>query len=369
VARHKPSPEKPVLIVRAVQKHISSAINVAELWDAGAEFLGFQAESADEAELLKVTNNLKKPIGSEATETFADRTSAQAWFSQFLRVQNTAWLDVHLGRSESLHGWVKDSMRFDDETSVDIEPFSELLGETIEEFSLDGLKSHDLIWKPVRVGGYLAVGYKLRSGLVTYFYFDDDMRCFDFDEVVAGYSWFMDNTGAPISWGGGRSLGVLDRRSDLFAVDVSGDEEPEYEIIELHASASIESEIFSLFSLAQPPSDHILFLEIGLTNAQNLFSEEQWKMLSETAEASKDEVYGWMACEIEEKYVEEVRRIASQASGLYKAMHEFCVDPDFPFRDLILRSWKMLIYEVNGYVWEDLFLHGRDTFGVQNRQE
>jgi hypothetical protein len=264
---------------------------------------------------------------------------------------------------------VKDSLRFDDETSVDIEPFSELLGETIEESSLDGLKSRDLIWKPVRVAGYLVVGYKLRSGELSYFYFDDDMRSFDFEEVVAGYSWFMDNTGAPISWGGGRSLGILDGRSDLLAIDVSGDEEPEYEITELHESGSIEVEIFNLFSLAQPPNDHILFLQIGLTNAQNVFSEDQWKMLSETVEASKDEVYGWMACEIEDKYVEELRRIASRSSGLYKAMHGFCVDPDFPFRDLILKSWKMLILEVNGYVWEELFLHGRDSFGVENREE
>jgi len=224
VARRKPSLEKPVLIVRAVQKHSSGAINVAELWAAGAEFRGFEAEPADEAELLKTTNNLEKPVGPEAAEIFADRTSAQAWFSQFLTVQNTAWLDVHLGRSESLHGWVKDAIKFADEASVDIEPLSESLGETVEEFSLDGLKSHELIWKPVRVGGYLAVGYKLRSGLVTYFFFDDEMRRFEFEEVVAGYSWFMDNTGAPISWGGGRSLGFLDGRSALLAIDVSGDE-------------------------------------------------------------------------------------------------------------------------------------------------
>ena len=369
MARHKPSPEKPVLIVRAVQKHISSAINVAELWDAGAEFLGFQAESADEAELLNVTNNLKKPIGSEATETFADRTSAQAWFSQFLRVQNTAWLDVHLGRSESLHGWVRDAMRFDDEICVDIEPLSESLDETIEEFSLDGLKSHALIWKPVRVGGYLAVGYKLRSGLVTYFFFDDEMRRFEFEEVVAGYSWFMDNTGAPISWDGGRSLGILDARSDLLAIDVSGDEEPGYEIIELHESGSIENEIFTLFSWAQPPTDHILFLEIGVTNNENNFSDEEWKMLSETIEAAIDPGRGWMSCEVDGKYVAGVRQVAGESAGLYRAMLDFCVNPDFAFRDLILKSWNMLIYEVNGYLWEELFLQGRDAFGVDTLEK
>jgi len=369
VVRHKPSPEKPVLIVRAVQKHISGAINVAELWDAGAEFLGLQAVSADEAELLKATNKLKKPVGPAATETFADRTSAHAWFSQFLRVQNTAWLDVHLGRSESLHGWVKDAMRFDDEISVDIEPLSESLDETIEEFSLDGLKSHELIWKPVRVGGHLAVGYKLRSGLVTYFYFDDEVQRFEFEEVFAGYSWFMDNTGAPISWNGGRSLGVLDSRSSLVGIGVSGDEEPGYEIIELHERGSIEAEIFNLFSFSDPPSEHILFLEIGMTNNENNFSDEQWKMLSETIEASKDEVHGWMSCEIEVKYVAEVRRIASQSAGLYKAMLDFCVNPNFPFRDLILKSWDMLIYEVNGYLWEELFLQGRDAFGVDTLEK
>ncbi len=369
MVRRKPPPEKPVLIVRTVQKPISGAINVAELWDAGAEFLGFHAESANEAELLKKTDNLKRPVGPEAAETFADRTSAQAWFSLFLKVQNTAWLDVHLGRSESLHGWVKGAMRFDDEISVDIEPLSESLDETIEEFSLDGLKSHELIWKPVRVGGYLAVGYKLRSGLVTYFYFDDELQRFEFEEVVAGYSWFMDNTGAPISWDGGRSLGILDGRSALLAIDVSGDEEPEYEIIELHERGSIEAEIFNLFSFSDPPSDHILFLEIGMTNNENNFSDEQWKMLSETIEASKDEVHGWMSCEIEERYVAEVRRIASQSTGLYQAMHEFCVNPNFPFRDLILKSWSMLIFEVNGYLWEGLFLQGRDAFGVKTPEK
>jgi hypothetical protein len=364
MATSNSSTTKPRLIARAIRKNAPDERDIAELWEAGSEIWGFSATGASDKQLDAGNQKSPKPIAAAPDHIFSDSQKAQDWFAQHLVVQNENWLEVHLGSRGPLHSWVTDRLSFEDVQSVDIEALAEEVGDFVEDWALEGLRELDLVWKPARVWGYLAIGIKTPADDISWFYFNDEAGEFEFTETLATFSWFMDSTGAPISWVGGSQIGFLDPAKTLLGVAQSGDEDSNTRVWTLKPEWTIAGEIGRFFAFHDPPHEHMLFLELGMIRADGVFTDDEWSMMTEIVSESKDEGDGWMACSVVPEHRDAVHLFAIEHSKLYKALNQFISEKNFPRRDLILKSWDQLVTEINGYVWEDLVLHGNDVFGV-----
>lgn len=366
MASEKPVTTKPRLVVRAIRKKSPGKRDIAELWEIGSQFWGFFVTDAGDPQLAAGEKKTPKPIAEAPDYVFTDSAKAQEWFTQHLVVQNDNWLEVHLGFRGPLHSWVTERLSFEDELSVDISALAEKVDDYVEDWPLEGLRKLDLIWKPVRVWGYLAIGVKDQTGEVSWFYFNDDAGEFEFTEKLASFSWFMDSMGAPISWGGGSEIGFLDLAKTLLGVAQSGDEDSNTQVWTLTPKATIAGEIGHFFARNDPPRENMLFLELGMTRIDGVFTDDEWSTMTEAISESQDEVEGWMTCSVAPDYRDEVHLYEIEHYTMYKALHQFISDKDCPRHDLIVKSWDQLVSEINGYVWEEVVVHGNDVFGVMN---
>ena len=360
----KPNTPKPQLIARAIRKKAPGRRDIAELWEAGPEIWGFSATDASNKQLDAGEQKTPQPIEAAPDHIFAGSEKAQDWFAQHLVVQNDNWLEVHLGSRGPLHSWVTDRLSFEDDQSVDIEALAKEVDDFVEDWALEGLRKLDLIWKPVRVWGYLAIGIKTPADDISWFYFNDEAGEFEFTETLATFSWFMDSTGAPISWGGGSEIGFLDAGKTLLGKAQSGDEDTNTRVWMLEPESTITGAIDQFFTLHDPPRENMMFLELGMNRVDDVFTDDEWELLTNAVMESKDEDRGWMTSSVAPVHRDAVHHFAIEHSKLYKALHQFISERNFPRRDLILKSWDQLVTEINGYVWDDLVLHGNDIFGV-----
>ena len=368
MAASKTSPSKLRLIARAIRKKVPGERDITELWQAGPEIWGFSVTDASDKQIDAGEQKTPKPIAAAPDHIFADSEKAQDWFAQHLVVQNDNWLEVHLGSRGPLHSWVTDRLSFEDDQSVDIEALAEEVDDFVEDWALEGLRKLDLIWKPVRVWGYLAIGIKTTADDISWFYFNDEAGEFGFTETLATFSWFMDSMGAPISWSGGSEIGFLDTLKTLLGEVQSGDEDSNTRVSILAPESTIAGEIDQFFSLHDPSHENMLFLELGMNRVDDVFTDHEWELLTSAVAASKDEVHGWMTCTVAPEHRDAVHLFAIEHSKLYKALHQFISDKNFPRRDLVFKSWDQLVTEINGYVWDDLVLHGNDIFGVSQSE-
>lgn len=365
MARKKPTIETPEFVLRSVRANAQGGYRIAEVWDAGEALLGITYGEESSANVGKLSRKkTTAPDGAERSR-FSSRHEAESWFTEFLAVDNDEWLDVWTPKATEVEPWIIDSLSFTDDESVDIVAIAEVFDDYVEEWSFQRLESIPLVWKPVRVAGHLVAGYRCASGSVTYFAFDDDSGQFGFQKNLASFSWFMDNTGAPISWNGGKAIGVVNEARRLLAVSNSGDYEEPFVLWEISPNESIANAIVDFFRGDDGDSaEHILFLELGVERGEGVFADHEWSSIVKTITESQDESFGWMNGWVTEEFRREVAEVALEKSKLYRAMHDFFTNPTFEFHDLVLESWEALVNEVHSSAWEDVFLHGSRLYAM-----
>lgn len=363
MAKNKPTAEKPDFLLRSVRASAQGQYTIAEVWDEGSGFLAINYIETSPAVVGKLNKARPKAAENASQVRFSSRDDAHKWFTQFLEVANDEWLDVWTTGNDEIEPWIVDALVFADNDNVDIAEVAETFGDYVEEWSFARLENIPLIWKPVRVAGQLIVGFKHESGDVSYFAFEDDMGQFFFQKKLAGYSWFMDNTGAPISWNGGKEFGFVNQSRRLLAESYSGDYEEPFDVWELGPERSIEHAIVQFFiGRGDDSAENILFFELGVHRGEGVFTDEEWSMIDKTVSESKDESFGWMNAWVAKEYRVGVAEIAQNESKLYKAMHEFFTNPGFEFHDLVLESWDALASEISASAWEDVFLRGSRAY-------
>ena len=366
-SKHKPTPERPVMIARAVLTKLVENWDMTEIWNAGDYCFGLQILNGPIAgDLLK--RGKFAPGAEETLVRFPNMSDSWEWFQPNLHVGNHHWLEVTLGDEADLHDVILDRLTFDDDQSVDLLELAATMDVMVDERMFDSLEGAvepgTLVYKPVRVDGSMVVGYRRRNGKVALICFNDDWNGFTSFETYASFSWFMDDTGAPISWSGGRQLCALDADGTILAIDLSGDDEDGRQVWEKNEGETISSAIYDMFVYADPPSDHFLFLGLGLTRHDGIFSDEEWETISVAAEMAKGENGGTYGCHVQDHYIEDVKSAFLGTKTVYSALVSFITVRDFPHRSLVLKSWSQLVRESNGYVWREVLIDGKDFYGA-----
>lgn len=350
-------------VLRSVLTRAQGQFTVTEVWDEGESFVGLSYNLTSVANVRKLNRKTSSAPFEAKAVSFDTVDEARRWFAQCLRVENDEWLDVWTTDIRVVEPWIIDGLRFADNDTVDIVALAESFDDVVEEWAFERLETNPLVWKPVRVAGRLIAGFPLESGEVAYFAFDDDSVEFEFQKSLANYSWFMDNTGAPISWNGGREIGFVNEPHQLLAESNSGDYEEPFEIWELKSGQTVAQAIVEFFlGKGDGSAEHILFLELGAQRVEGVFTEDEWSMLQMAVSESQDETDGWMGCWVSLEYRSDVAEIAREKSKLFRAMHEFFTNPSFEYHDLALDSWDTLMLETNSFAWDEVFLHGSSTY-------
>lgn len=368
-SKKKPTPEQPVLIARAALTKPIEKCDVVEIWDAGDYCFGLT--SLDRASAVELFKRRKFAPGAESSFIkFPDIAHAWDWFIPNLRVRNDHWLEIDLGDGLQLFQKAIEALTFQDQQSVEIAEFAEDLGVNVDERMFDSLaqaaSEGEIIYKPVRVDNAMIVGFKRRDGDISWIGFIDDWDSFRFVKTYASFSWFMDNTGAPISWSGGLQIGSLTADESIVGIDVSDDDDEGRQIWERPKGRTIAESISYMFVSSDPPSDHFAFLEMGLVRTAGVFTDREWTAITEAANAATSIDDGYFRCNIEPPYRQEVHNELVGGPCVYASLVEFVTNPEFPNRELVLKSWPLLVQEWNGYVWDEVVIRGWDHFGVLN---